>query len=222
MKKFILTLLITFTFNASARYTIMSAVQLNEGQEDQYLALEAFFGPIHDLAIEKGIQEWQAVWKVTSEIGENGPHYIINTGFSSKEQLDAYNNSWTTDDWVALAKEAHKGKISNRRIERIMSSVGSESKERRNYHLKQVDRTIWAGGSLEPGDNFVITPTQAQNDDFEKYELVMRQMRKVLIRMDEVLLECTNITPEECSDWNKVFESLKESANEIENRSAFY
>ena len=59
-------------------------------------------------------------------------------------------------------------------------------------------------------------------DDIEKYELVMRQMRKVLFRMDEILLECTNITPEECSDWNKVFESLKESANEIENRSALY
>ena len=59
-------------------------------------------------------------------------------------------------------------------------------------------------------------------DDFEKYELVMRQMRKVLIRMDEVLLECTNITPEECSDWNKVFEGLKESANELENRNALY
>ena len=57
-------------------------------------------------------------------------------------------------------------------------------------------------------------------DDFEKYELVMRQMRKVLIRMDEVLLECTNITPEECSDWNKVFESLKESVDEFENKSA--
>ena len=41
-------------------------------------------------------------------------------------------------------------------------------------------------------------------DDFEKYELVMRQMRKILIRMDEVLLECTNITPEEYSEWNKV------------------
>ena len=59
-------------------------------------------------------------------------------------------------------------------------------------------------------------------DNFEKYELVMRQMRKVLIRMDEVLLECTNITPEECSDSNKVFESLKESAYEIENRSSLY
>ena len=57
-------------------------------------------------------------------------------------------------------------------------------------------------------------------DDFEKYELVMRQMRKVLIRMDEVLLECTNITTEECSDWNKVFEVLKESADESENKSA--
>ena len=56
-------------------------------------------------------------------------------------------------------------------------------------------------------------------DDFEKYELVMRQMRKVLIRMDEVLLECTNITPEECSEWNKVFGSLKESADELENKS---
>ena len=59
-------------------------------------------------------------------------------------------------------------------------------------------------------------------DDLEKYELVMRQMRKILIRMDEVLLECTNITSEEYSEWNKVFESLKESANELENRSAIY
>jgi hypothetical protein len=32
-----------FTFTASAQYGILSAVQLNEGAEDQYLALEAFF-----------------------------------------------------------------------------------------------------------------------------------------------------------------------------------
>ena len=56
-------------------------------------------------------------------------------------------------------------------------------------------------------------------DDFEKYELLMRQMTKVLIRMDEVLLECTNITPEEYSEWNKVFESLKESTDVLENKS---
>ena len=56
-------------------------------------------------------------------------------------------------------------------------------------------------------------------DDFEKYELVMRQMRKVLIRMDEVLLEFTNITPKEYSEWDKFFESLKESADVLENKS---
>jgi len=51
-----------------------------------------------------------------------------------------------------------------------MSNVGSESKERRNYHLETVDMTIWAGSSLEPGDTFILTPTQALNDDFENYE----------------------------------------------------
>ena len=82
MKKLILLFTLSLTLNVSAQYNILSAIQLNEGQEDQYLALEAFFGPIHELAIEKGIQEWQSVWKVTSEVGENGPHYIINTGLS--------------------------------------------------------------------------------------------------------------------------------------------
>jgi hypothetical protein len=171
MKQIILLLTLLFTFNASAQYTILSAVQLNEGAEDQYLALEAFMGPVHDLAIEKGIQNSQAVWKITSESeAENAPHYIIFTSFDSKEQLDGHDKSWADGDWLALAIEAHKGKISARRVERIMNDLGSESKDRRNYHLKRVDRTIWSGGSLKPGDMLSITPTQAQNDDFEDYE----------------------------------------------------
>ena len=171
MKQIILLLTLLFTFNASAQYTILSAVQLNEGAEDQYLALEAFMGPVHDLAIEKGIQNSQAVWKITSESeAENAPHYIIFTSFDSKEQLDGHDKSWADGDWLALAIEAYKGKISARRVERIMNDLGSESKERRNYHIKTVDRTIWVGGNLEPGDTFSLTPTQAQNDDFENYE----------------------------------------------------
>ena len=65
MKKIILTLLITFTINASAQYAIVSAVDVKDGMEEQYLALEAFFGPIHDLAIEKGMLNSQAVFKVS-------------------------------------------------------------------------------------------------------------------------------------------------------------
>ena len=49
--------------------------------------------------------------------------------------------------------------------------------------------------------------------DFEGYESVMRQSRKVLTRMDEVLENCTNITPEETSDWKDFWKNLKESSS---------
>ena len=52
MKKILSILILSITLTSSAQYNILSAVQLNEGQEEQYLALEAFFGPIHELAIE--------------------------------------------------------------------------------------------------------------------------------------------------------------------------
>ena len=56
--------------------------------------------------------------------------------------------------------------------------------------------------------------------DFEGYESVMRQSRKVLTRMDEVLDNCTNITPEETSEWkdfwtNMLEESLKKSSSKV-------
>ena len=49
--------------------------------------------------------------------------------------------------------------------------------------------------------------------DFEGYESVMRQSRKVLTRMDEVLDNCTNITPEETSDWKDFWKNLNESSS---------
>ena len=56
--------------------------------------------------------------------------------------------------------------------------------------------------------------------DFEGYESVIRQSRKVLTRMDEVLDNCTNITPEETSEWkdfwtNMLEESLKKSSSKV-------
>ena len=48
--------------------------------------------------------------------------------------------------------------------------------------------------------------------EIEQYESVMRQSRKVLTRMDEVLDNCTNITPEETSDWKEFWKNLKESS----------
>ena len=57
MKKILLLLTLIFTITTSAQYTILSAIDINEGMEDQYLQLEEFFGPVHDLAIKKGIQD---------------------------------------------------------------------------------------------------------------------------------------------------------------------
>jgi hypothetical protein len=54
MKKILLLFTLIFTITTSAQYTILSAVDIKEGMEDQYLQLEEFFGPVHDLAIKKG------------------------------------------------------------------------------------------------------------------------------------------------------------------------
>ena len=48
--------------------------------------------------------------------------------------------------------------------------------------------------------------------EIEEYESVMRQSRKVLTRMDEVLDNSTNITPEETSDWKEFWKNLKDSS----------
>ena len=173
MKKLQLLLLaLVFTISASAQYTILSAVDIKDGMEDQYLQLEEFFGPVHDLAIERGIQDLQAVFKVvqTNDDGESVADFFIITGLSSKEQLDAYNASWESGAWLDLAIEAHKGKMSKRAVTRYLNSVGSESNERRNYHLVGVDQTIWSGGDLKPGDKMSILGTTAKSDDFELYE----------------------------------------------------
>lgn len=172
MKKLLLILLtLLFSLNTSAQYTIVSAVDVNDGMEDQYLALEAFFGPVHDLAIEKGLLNFQGVFKVaeTSDDRENVADYFIISGFSSKEQLDNYLNT-SPEETMSLALEAHKGSISSRRIQNIMNKVGEESNQRRNYHLEGVDSTIWAGGELEPGDRMSLMSTIAKSDDFETWE----------------------------------------------------
>ena len=169
MKNLLITLSLFLTLSLSAQYSIISAVALNDGAEDQYLKLEEFFGPAHDLAVERGFQTFQAVFKVTSETdAENGPHYVIVTGFNSKDQLDDYTSG--NVNYAELATEAYKGKMSSRAVARMMNTVGSESKERRNYTLQGVDQTIWAGGDLQPGDTMSLTPTQALSDDFENYE----------------------------------------------------
>ena len=171
MKNLILTIILLFTVATNAQYAIISAIDVKEGSDEGYLKLEEFFGPIHDATIEAGVQNSQTVFKVTSEgQNEDYPDYIIITGFSSKEQLDAYNESWSTDAWTNFARRVYRGKMSGRAIERMMNSVGDYSNERRNYHVELVAATPFIGGDWNPGDKASMNPMVKKNDDFENYE----------------------------------------------------
>ena len=56
-------------------------------------------------------------------------------------------------------------------------------------------------------------PKEFESIDLEQYESVIRQQKKVLTRMDEVLDNCTNITPEETSDWKDFWKNMLESSS---------
>ena len=171
MKNLILTIILLFTVATNAQYAIISAIDVKEGSDEGYLKLEEFFGPIHDATIEAGVQNSQTVFKVTSEgQNEDYPDYIIITGFSSKEQLDAYNESWSTDAWTNFARRVYRGKMSGRAISKMMNSVGDYSNERRNYHVELVAATPFIGGDWNPGDKASMNPMIKKNDDFENYE----------------------------------------------------
>ena len=171
MKNLILTIILLFTVTTNAQYAIISAIDVKEGSDEGYLKLEEFFGPIHDATIEAGVQNSQTVFKVTSEgQNEDYPDYIIITGFSSKEQLDAYNESWSTDAWTNFARRVYRGKMSGRAISRMMNSVGDYSNERRNYHVELIAATPFIGGDWNPGDKASMNPMVKKNDDFENYE----------------------------------------------------
>ena len=57
MKNLLLTLTLLFTFSINAQYAVMYAVDLNEGAEQDYLKLEAFWSEIHNLSFMHVIGE---------------------------------------------------------------------------------------------------------------------------------------------------------------------
>ena len=52
MKKLLLLITLSFTITSFAQYAIVSAVDLKEGSEADYLKTEKFWGPLHKKAIE--------------------------------------------------------------------------------------------------------------------------------------------------------------------------
>ena len=167
MKNLLLTLTLLFSFSLSAQYAVMSAVDLNDGGEQEYLALEEFFSAINKEAVKQGLQTGQYVYKRTPKEGDeaNAPEYFIFNTYSSMEQMQQGIN------WQDLALKVYKGKMSKRAIMRMFdNSRYNAEKERRSYVFKVVDATIRSGGALRVGDKGTINLMNKKSDDFENYE----------------------------------------------------
>ena len=167
MKNLFLTLTLLFSISLSAQYAVMSAVDLNEGGEQEYLALEEFFSAINKEAVKQGLQTGQYVYKRTPKEGDeaNAPEYFIFNTYSSMEQMQQGIN------WQDLALKVYKGKMSKRAIMRMFNnSRYNAEKERRSYVFKVVDATIRAGGAVKVGDKGTINLMNKKTDDFENYE----------------------------------------------------
>jgi len=167
MKNLLLTFLLIFSISANAQYAVMSAVDLTENGENDYLALEEFFSEINKEAVKLGLQTGQSVWKRTPKEGDqdNAPEYFIFNTYSSMEQMQQGIN------WAELAQKVYKGKMSRRAISKMFnnSSYVAE-KERRSYVFRVVDATIRSGGKIKKGDKATINLMNKKTDDFESYE----------------------------------------------------
>ena len=112
MKNLLLTLTLLFTLSINAQYAVMYAVDLNEGAEQDYLKLEAFWSEIHKEAIKQGSQNGWSVWKRTTKDGyqESAAEYFIFENYSSMEQMQKGYNA------IEIATKVYNGKKSRRYI----------------------------------------------------------------------------------------------------------
>ncbi len=153
MKNLFLTLALIFTFNATSQIAVMTAVDLKDGAEGDYLKLEKFYSAVHKEAIKQGYRTGWSLWKAPNNPDDpTAPEYILFDNFTEE------------------AKEIYKGKMSRRAIEKMAGSWQDTSNERRSYVLKVVDATILAGGDIKPGDQVSINFMSKKTDDFENYE----------------------------------------------------
>jgi len=177
MKKILYTLffgLFIFT-SAYSQVIVMDIVQVKEGMNAQYEAVEKFVEPIKREAVKMGKQlGWYIMKRKSggdlSEVENKGiGDYIILNIFEDEAQMKSGM------DWNATANKAYKGKMSARTIQKKMNSFNAPRKDTRTYTLKNIYYT--KPGQVNRGETIYIFPAEALNDEYEQYEMeVFRPM----------------------------------------------
>ena len=104
MKKLLLLLTILFTFSVNSQIVVMTAVDLKEGAEDEYLKLEKFYAGIHKEAIKQGLRTGWSLWKTAgNEDDPSAPEYILFDSYTV-EQYEAIQNGTVSQMEQSLLK----------------------------------------------------------------------------------------------------------------------
>jgi len=140
MKKFLFTLFSgLFIFASSySQVIVMDIVQVKDGMNAQYEAVEKFAEPIKREAVKMGKQlGWYIMKRKSggdlSELENKGiGDYIILNIFKDEAQMKSGM------DWNAIAKKVYKGKMSSRSIEKKLGTLGAPRKDTRSYTLENI------------------------------------------------------------------------------------
>ena len=169
MKKILITLLITLPLSLSAQYAIVDFFVLNEGMEEEYIALEELWQIYHQNTIDNGDKIFWSVWKRESkeDDGEFAAHYVTINQFASMEDLENENKNFDFEKVVSSIKSSMKGKMSSRKIDKILNV--ETKKQMRRYVLRLNDATPLQG-SIELGDVMKGSAMIKKDNDYEQYE----------------------------------------------------
>jgi len=172
MKNFLIIIL--FPLFSNAQILTMDIIQVKEGRDKDYEAIEVFMIPIQKMAIIEGKKMgWYILKNIgggdLSDIEDKGVvDYMILTVYKDQDQLNL--DVW--DGYLDIAKKAYKGKMSSRKIERMMSSIvdeGNPRKDTRTYTMENIYYT--KPNPHIVGNIYTVFPAEQLNEDYEQFEM---------------------------------------------------
>jgi len=173
MKKCVLTLgLCLSTLLSFGQMIVMDIVQVKEGKEADYEAVEAFVAPIMGEAVANGDKMGWYIFKRVkggdlSEIEDKGiGDYMIVNVYRDEAQMKA--NSYK--QFTAYAQKVYKGKMSRRTLDKKMATLMDARKDTRTYTLENIYFT--KPNTIQAGDVVSVFPAQQLNDDYENFEML--------------------------------------------------
>jgi|GEM_PF-634717 len=173
MKKYLLSALcLLFSGMAiHAQILVMDIIQVKEGMEADYEAVEAFVSPIQEAAVAQGRK---LGWFVFKRLSGGDLTVIKDRGIGDYMLINVYKDEAqrAADDWndyTAIAQKVYKGKMRTAKIDRRMATLIEPRKDTRTYVLENIYFTKAHRTVL--GDTISVFPAQQLNEDYEQYEM---------------------------------------------------